>query len=151
MKRYQLILLVILLPSTLAWSLDRYVKREVRGVWMATVYGIDWPSITGYSASVRNSQKNEMIQYLDVLEENNFNAVYFQVRPMCDAFYKSSYEPWSSYLTGERGRNPRWDPLEFVVKECHKRGLECHAWVNPYTAAFSAARPGTACVPSAMA
>ena len=132
MKRYLLILLAILIFPTLLWSADRYIKREVRGVWIATVYGIDWPSTTGYTTSIRNKQKEEMTQYLDVLQENNFNSVYFQVRPMCDAFYKSSYEPWSSYLTGERGRNPRWDPLEFVVEECHKRGLECHAWVNPY-------------------
>ena len=66
---------------------------------MATVYGIDWPSQTGYSPSIRNAQKEEMTQYLDLLQENNFNAVYFQVRSMCDAMYKSSYEPWSSYLT----------------------------------------------------
>lgn len=64
--------------------------------------------------------------------KNNFNAVYFQVRTMSDAFYKSSYEPWSSYLTGTRGKDPGWDPLAFVVEECHKRGMECHAWVNPY-------------------
>ena len=125
------------LPA-LAWSADRYIKREVRGVWVATVYGIDWPSTTGYTISIRNKQKEEMIQYLDVLQENNFNAVYFQVRPMCDAFYKSSYEPWSSYLTGQRGRNPGWDPLAFVVEECHNRGLECHAWVNPYRWATTA-------------
>ena len=131
-KKHFSILFALLLCPVLAWGADRYIKREVRGVWMATVYGIDWPGTTGYSASVRNRQKEEMIQYLDVLQANNYNAVYFQVRSMCDAMYKSSYEPWSSYLTGERGRNPRWDPLKFVVEECHKRGLECHAWVNPY-------------------
>ena len=64
----------------IAWSADRFIKREVRGVWMATAYGIDWPNTTGYTASVRNAQKEEMIQYLDVLQKNNFNAVYFQVR-----------------------------------------------------------------------
>lgn len=73
-----------------------------------------------------------MVKYLDVLQKNNFNAIYFQVRTMSDAFYKSSYEPWSSYLTGTRGKDPGWDPLAFVVEECHKRGMECHAWVNPY-------------------
>lgn len=70
--------------------------------------------------------------YRRILQKNNFNAVYFQVRTMSDAFYKSSYEPWSSYLTGTRGKDPGWDPLAFVVEECHKRGMECHAWVNPY-------------------
>lgn len=104
-------------------------KREIRSVWMATVWAIDWPSELGATAT---TQKNEMIKYLDILQKDNFNAVYFQVRTMCDAFYKSSYEPWSSYLTGTRGKDPGWDPLAFVVEECHKRGLECHAWVNPY-------------------
>ena len=137
-KKYLPILLAILFFPTLSWSADRFIKREVRGVWMATVYNIDWPSTTGYSYSVRNTQKKEMTQYLDVLQNNNFNAVYFQVRSMCDAMYKSSYEPWSSYLTGQRGRNPGWDPLEFIVEECHKRGLECHAWVNPYRWATTA-------------
>lgn len=137
-KRHIYIFLALWLFPALLWSADRYIKREVRGVWIATVYGIDWPSATGYSASIRNSQQQEMQEYLDVLKANNFNAVYFQVRSMCDAMYKSSYEPWSSYLTGERGRNPRWDPLAFVVDECHKRGLECHAWVNPYRWASSA-------------
>ena len=137
-KKYLPILLAILLFPTLSWSADRFIKREVRGVWLATVYNIDWPSTTGYSYSIRNTQKKEMTQYLDVLQNNNFNAVYFQVRSMCDAMYKSSYEPWSSYLTGQRGRNPGWDPLEFIVEECHKRGLECHAWVNPYRWATTA-------------
>uniref|UniRef100_UPI003FEE0272 family 10 glycosylhydrolase n=1 Tax=Candidatus Limisoma sp. TaxID=3076476 RepID=UPI003FEE0272 len=104
------------------------VKREVRSVWMATVWALDWPS----STSSTTAQKNEMVKYLDVLQKNNFNAIYFQVRTMSDAFYKSSYEPWSSYLTGTRGKDPGWDPLTFVVEECHKRGMECHAWVNPY-------------------
>lgn len=104
------------------------VKREVRSVWMATVWALDWPS----STSSTTAQKNEMVKYLNVLQKNNFNAVYFQVRTMSDAFYKSSYEPWSSYLTGTRGKDPGWDPLAFVVEECHKRGMECHAWVNPY-------------------
>ena len=104
-------------------------KREVRSVWMATVWAIDWPSELGASAT---TQKNELIRYLDTLQKDNFNAVYFQVRTMCDAFYKSSHEPWSSYLTGTRGKDPGWDPLAFAVDECHKRGMECHAWVNPY-------------------
>ena len=111
---------------------DNYIKREFRSVWLTTVYSIDWPSTTGTGASAATSQKNEMTKYLDQLKNDGFNAVYFQVRPMADAFYKSSYEPWSSYLTGSRGSAPTYDPLEFVVAECHKRGLECHAWVNPY-------------------
>ena len=139
--RNTLLSLFILLTIS-ASAADRYVKREVRGVWVATVFNIDWPSTTGTSMAIRNKQKKEMQGYLDILQKNNFNAVYFQVRSMCDAMYKSSYEPWSSYLTGTRGRTPGWDPLEFMVEECHKRGLECHAWVNPYRWSTSAASKG---------
>lgn len=120
--------LAAVLLAIAALPMSSGVKREVRSVWMATVWALDWPS----STSSTTTQKNEMVKYLDVLQKNNFNAVYFQVRTMSDAFYKSSYEPWSSYLTGTRGKDPGWDPLAFVVEECHKRGMECHAWVNPY-------------------
>ena len=120
--------LAAVLLAIAALPISSGVKREVRSVWMATVWALDWPS----STSSTTAQKNEMVKYLDVLQKNNFNAVYFQVRTMSDAFYKSSYEPWSSYLTGTRGKDPGWDPLAFVVEECHKRGMECHAWVNPY-------------------
>ena len=120
--------LAAVLLAIVALPMSSGVKREVRSVWMATVWALDWPS----STSSTTAQKNEMLKYLDVLQKNNFNAVYFQVRTMSDAFYKSSYEPWSSYLTGTRGKDPGWDPLAFVVEECHKRGMECHAWVNPY-------------------
>lgn len=120
--------LAAVLLAIVALPMSSGVKREVRSVWMATVWALDWPS----STSSTTAQKNEMVKYLDVLQKNNFNAIYFQVRTMSDAFYKSSYEPWSSYLTGTRGKDPGWDPLAFVVEECHKRGMECHAWVNPY-------------------
>ena len=120
--------LAAVLLAIAALPMSSGVKREVRSVWMATVWALDWPS----STSSTTAQKNEMVKYLGVLQKNNFNAVYFQVRTMSDAFYKSSYEPWSSYLTGTRGKDPGWDPLAFVVEECHKRGMECHAWVNPY-------------------
>lgn len=120
--------LAAVLLAIAALPMSSGVKREVRSVWMATVWALDWPS----STSSTTAQKNEMVKYLDVLQKNDFNAVYFQVRTMSDAFYKSSYEPWSSYLTGTRGKDPGWDPLAFVVEECHKRGMECHAWVNPY-------------------
>ena len=120
--------LAAVLLAIAALPMSSGVKREVRSVWMATVWALDWPS----STSSTTAQKNEMVKYLDVLQKNNFNAVYFQVRTMSDAFYKSSYEPWSSYLTGTRGKDQGWDPLAFVVEECHKRGMECHAWVNPY-------------------
>ena len=107
-------------------------KREFRSAWVATVWALDWPMITGSDAYTGQRQQEQLIRMLDSLKNNNFNAVNFQVRSMCDAMYKSSYEPWSSYLTGTRGKAPAYDPLEFVVAECHKRGMECHAWVNPY-------------------
>lgn len=131
-------LFIIHLFTLSAFGADKYIKREVRGAWMATVYCIDWPTETGTSTAIRNKQKQEMTGYLDVLQASNMNAIYFQVRPMADALYKSKYEPWSSYVSGTRGRNPGYDPLAFVVEECHKRGMECHAWVNPYRWATTA-------------
>ena len=93
-------------------------KREFRSAWVATVWALDWPrdandnEANGMNAEV---QKASMIRMLDSLKRNNFNAVNFQVRSMCDAMYKSSYEPGSSYLTGTRGKAPSYDPLQFVV------------------------------------
>lgn len=107
-------------------------KREHRSVWITTAWRMCWPTDAGTSSSVATSQKNEAIEYLDLLKENGFNCVYFQVRGMSDAMYKSSYEPWSSYLVGTRGSTPAYDPLAFWIEECHKRGMELFAWVNPY-------------------
>ena len=107
-------------------------KREMRTVWVATVSNIDWPQTRGSSTAVVNQQKKQLTDLLDGFVKANMNAICLQVRPMADALYRSSYEPWSSYLTGTRGKDPGWDPMEFAVQECHKRGLEFHAWVNPY-------------------
>ncbi len=112
-------------------------KREFRSAWIATVANIDWPKTKANSTSAIATQKSELIAYLDKMEEMNMTTVCFQVRSMCDAMYKSSYEPWSSYLTGTRGKDPGWDPLQFCVEECHKRGIEVYAWVNPYRWASS--------------
>lgn len=107
--------------------------REFRGVWVATVANIDWPSKKGLSTS---EQKAELIAILDKAVELNLNAIIFQVRPMCDALYESKYEPWSAFLTGQMGKPPEpyYDPLAFLIEEGHKRGLEIHAWFNPYRA-----------------
>ena len=107
-------------------------KREFRSAWVATVWRLDWPNSPGYTEPAVRAQKGDIDRMLDSLKNNNFNAINFQVRSMCDAMYRSSYEPWSSYLTETRGLDPGWDPLEYVVEACHKRGMECHAWVNPY-------------------
>ena len=120
-------LLITLAIATGAYA-DEALKREMRAAWVATVYRIDWPT----SVNNATAQKAELVAYLDNLQAQNFNAIFLQVRTMCDAFYQSSYEPWSSYLTGTRGRNPGYDPLAYAVEQCHARGIQCHAWVNPY-------------------
>jgi uncharacterized lipoprotein YddW (UPF0748 family) len=102
-------------------------KREMRATWIATVTRIDWPKESGVTA-----QKNEMVKMLDSIQALNLNAVFFQIRSRCDAMYNSAYEPWSSDLWVARGTDPGYDPLAFVIEECHKRGVECHAWLNPY-------------------
>lgn len=109
-------------------------KREFRSSWVATVWCLDWPQegSRGTTATTAAKMKQQLVTLLDSLQRNNFNAVNFQVRSMCDAMYKSSIEPWSSYVSGTRGADPGFDPLGFCVEECHKRGMECHAWVNPY-------------------
>ena len=125
-------------------------KHEMRGAWLATVYGIDWPSQTGTSAAIAAQQKRELCEILDMLEDAGFNAVMFQVRSMSDAMYRSSLEPWSAYLTGTRGQAPAagWDPLAFAVDEAHSRGMELHAWVNPFRLA-NGAPPASAPEPAA--
>lgn len=102
-------------------------KREMRATWLTTVANIDWPQNT-----TANLQQKEMNKMLDSLQTLKMNTVMFQVRPCCDALYNSAYEPWSSYLNINRGSTPSYDPLQFVIDECHKRGMSCHAWLNPY-------------------
>lgn len=108
-------------------------EREFRAAWIATVANINWPSKPGLAVE---DQKKEAIELLDLLYDNNFNAAVFQVRPQCDALYKSELEPWSYFLTGQQGQapDPYYDPLEFWIEEAHKRGIELHVWLNPYRA-----------------
>lgn len=103
-------------------------QKELRGVWMATVWGLDWPR-GNYDA---DAQKASYVAYMDLFEQNNINAVFVQVRGMADAFYKSDYEPWSKYITGEADKDPGYDLLRFMIDEAHKRGIAFHAWLNPY-------------------
>ncbi len=109
---------------------------EFRGVWIATVVNIDWPSKKTLSV---NQQQAEFIRILDLHQRNGMNAVVVQVRPAGDALYPSKYEPWSEFLTGTQGLppSPYYDPLEFMINETHKRGMEFHAWLNPYRAVFN--------------
>ncbi len=110
--------------------------RESRAAWCATVTRIDWPPSSGVSSTIVAAQKARMIAHLDALADANMNAMYFQVRPAGDAMYASSIEPWSQWLTGSQTTAATWDPLAFAVTEAHKRGIELHAWVNPYRAAL---------------
>ncbi len=115
---------------------DQYPKYEFRAVWIATVVNIDWPREPGLSVG---QQKKEFLDILDFYQKLNFNAVIVQVRAAGDAFYPSTYEPWSKYLTGTEGTapDPYYDPLEWMISEAHQRGLEFHAWFNPYRATFN--------------
>lgn len=106
-------------------------KREFRGVWVSTIHNIDWPPKKGLW---KQAQKDAFIDLLDQHQKAGINAIIFQVRPASDAFYKSKNEPWSEWLSGVQGDKPSFDPLKFVVTECHKRNMELHAWFNPFRA-----------------
>jgi len=112
------------------------INYEFRAVWVATVDNIDWPSSKTISVA---EQKAEFIKLLDMHQQNGMNVVIVQIRPAADALYPSNIEPWSEFLTGKQGQAPIpfYDPLEFMIKETHKRGLEFHAWMNPYRAVFN--------------
>ncbi|MET9609040.1 family 10 glycosylhydrolase [Streptomyces sp. NPDC006512] len=105
---------------------------EFRGMWIATVENVDWPSRSGLSAA---TQRAELLSLLDAAVERRLNTVILQVRPAADALWPSAREPWSQWLTGQQGRDPGWDPLGTAVTEAHARGLELHAWFNPYRVA----------------
>ena len=107
---------------------NRCTLVEFRGVWIASVYNIDWPK----TLDNPEAQKQEFIEILDKLQSLNINAIFVQVRPTSDALYKSYINPWSKYLTGEQGKYPGYDPLQFMIEETHKRDMEFHAWLNPY-------------------
>ncbi|WP_439882074.1 glycoside hydrolase family 10 protein [Pontibacter sp. MBLB2868] len=133
-----LLLFLLLLTSTTLFAQETkyFPKREFRGVWIATVQNIDWPSkaAVGVDPTV---QKQEFVQILDEHQKTGINAVMLQVRPSTDALYAKSREQWSMFLTGKQGLapiDPQYDPLEFAIQEAHKRGMELHAWFNPYRA-----------------
>jgi uncharacterized lipoprotein YddW (UPF0748 family) len=111
-------------------------KREFRGAWIATVTNLDWPSVNRRNRFDGQGQRDELRSLLDNLAATGINAVVFQIRTECDALYNSPYEPWSFWLTGTQGEPlfDGYDPLEFAVEEAHKRGMEIHAWFNPYRA-----------------
>ncbi|WP_206739375.1 family 10 glycosylhydrolase [Streptomyces sp. L2] len=116
-------------PSAAAAPRWPRARSEMRGVWVATVSNRDWPSRPGLTA---DEQRAELIGHLDRAVRDRLNTVVFQVRPTADALWPSPFEPWSEYLTGTQGEDPGWDPLGTAVREAHARGLELHAWFNPY-------------------
>ncbi|MFI7385700.1 glycoside hydrolase family 10 protein [Streptomyces sp. NPDC049813] len=107
-------------------------RQALRGMWLATVAGRDWPSRPALTAA---EQRAELLAHLDTAVARRLNAVVFQVRPTADALWPSPYEPWSAVLTGTQGADPGWDPLGTAVTQAHRRGLELHAWFNPYRVA----------------
>ena len=125
-----LILIVITLISIVTIDLEfsKHNNSEMRGVWISTVFNLDWPNAN----SNVEKQKNDLVKYYDDIKDINMNAVFMQVRSMGDAMYSSEYSPWSSYFTGELGKDPGYDPLEFAIDEAKKRKLEFHAWFNPF-------------------
>jgi len=141
--------LIFFAPALLLCAADVYQPativppappREFRGAWIATVANEDWPSAPGLSVA---QQKAELISLLDTAVRLKLNAVIFQVRPTSDAVYASSIEPWSYYLTGVPGAAPQpyYDPLAFAIEEAHRRGLELHAWFNPFRARLTPSEP----------
>ena len=123
----KLLPLFIALAISLTIQAQDYPKREFRGAWIPTV-------TAQYMGMSSGDMQKRLISELDVLQQAGINAIVFQVRPEADALYNSPYEPWSRFLTGTQGQvpNPYWDPMAFMIEECHKRGMEFHAWINPY-------------------
>ncbi|MFF9626001.1 glycoside hydrolase family 10 protein [Streptomyces griseosporeus] len=119
-------------PAAPGRAQARAQAAEMRGMWIATVANRDWPSAPGLTAA---EQRAELIALLDLAVRRRLNTVFLQVRPTADALWPSPYEPWSAWLTGTQGKNPGWDPLGTALKEAHARGLQLHAWFNPYRVA----------------
>ena len=131
MKKLKTIFTVAVMVAILlqAGTMKAQNKREFRGVWIQCVNG-------QYLGKTTEQIQNMLSSQLDELQKDGVNAVIFQVRAECDALYESKLEPWSRYLTGKQGKapSPYWDPLQWMIDQCHKRGMELHAWINPYRA-----------------
>jgi len=156
MKKFSTLFLALFLVC--ATFAQQPPKREVRSVWLTTAWALDWPSVrvpapiieNGVTVNeaereaARNIQKNTLFDILERLDDANINTIYFQVRPMNDAFYRSNLpgEAWSQWLSSERGADPGWSPLGFLIEHAHPRGIEVHAWLNPYRYSSSTATLG---------
>ena len=125
MKKIHLLLLLVALGATTVWA----QKREMRGAWIQCV--------NGQFQGMGTQKMQQTLSYqLDELWRDGVNTIIFQVRPECDALYESGIEPWSRFLTGRQGQapSPYWDPLRWMIDQCHRLGMELHAWINPYRA-----------------
>ncbi|MDR2118899.1 MAG: family 10 glycosylhydrolase [Tannerellaceae bacterium] len=122
------VLTLLPLPARAA----EYPKREIRAVWLSTIYGMDWPAKPAGNAAERKAQQKELCDRLDMLRNANFNMVFLQVRLRGDVIYPSAIEPMNRIFAGRHGASPGYDPLAFALEECRKRGLECHAWFITY-------------------
>lgn len=143
MKRFlQIIAIALCTMHCALCTLQAQPKREFRAAWLTTVWAIDWPTTWG-DARKGAQQQAELYAIIDSLSAANMNAVFFQVRGFSDAMYNSKYEPWSKYLTGTRGGQPTYDPLASIVEYAHYKGIEVHAWLNPYRYATSVDTYGT--------
>lgn len=131
MKKILLLIISFLTVTSIAQDIPP--KREFRAVWVASVSNIDWPTSKYLTPT---QQRSEIVTLLNRHKQNGMNCIVLQIRPSCDAFYNSTIEPWSEWLSGTQGvaPNPLYDPLQFAVEEAHKRGMEVHAWFNPYRA-----------------
>ena len=129
MKHTRIFLLALIgwLSAVAAWAIDP-PKKEVRAVWLTTVYGLDWPHRPATNQQSRVAQQQALIDILDRLQAANFNTVFLQTRLRGDVIYRSAIEPASKTFSGRYGELPGYDPLAFAIEECHKRGMECHAW-----------------------
>lgn len=136
MKSIEPKITLVIVILTILISADVQPKHEFRAAWIATVLRLDWPA-----SSTVSTQQSQMLNILNQMQHARLNVAVFQVRPACDAFYESAIEPWSNWLTGTEGKapDPYYDPLEFAIEEAHKRGIELHAWFNPYRAKKGAA------------
>ncbi|REE01166.1 uncharacterized lipoprotein YddW (UPF0748 family) [Marinoscillum furvescens DSM 4134] len=123
-------MLVLVVILALGYQLRAQPLTELRAVWVASVSNLDWPS--GNGRFTKEQQQRTLRELLDSAAALNLNAIFLQIRPSADAFYPSELAPWSEYLTGQRGKDPGYDPLQFAIDEAHQRGLELHGWLNPY-------------------
>jgi uncharacterized lipoprotein YddW (UPF0748 family) len=121
-------------PAPVADTAAPALQREMRGLWIATVANIDWPSRSTLTA---DQQRAELVDIFTRAAATGLNTVIFHVRPAADAVYQSALEPWGAMLTGTQGKDPGYDPLAFAIQEAHARGLELHAWINPFRAGNS--------------